>query len=125
MTATGAESEAIKSQQLSLTGGPDASPAKPTAGRAVVARKSPAAGRPFKPVCPDPTTPAGPAWVVGWIHIVAPKPWTAPVSAHAWCACGFERRARDRRSVLRLVEQHVARRTQCPLRNPVEGRQAA
>ncbi|MCZ4125786.1 hypothetical protein [Streptomyces sp. H39-S7] len=116
----------LKSQQLSLTGPADAPMPPPTTGRAVVARKSPAAGRPFKSVGFDLRTPAaGPAWVVAWIHIVAPEYYTERVAAHAWCACGFERRATTRRGVLRVVEQHVAHRTQCPLRNPAEGRQAA
>lgn len=126
MTAAGAESAAIKSQQLDLTGAADAPPAQPSAGSAVVARKSSAVGRPFRPVPPDPHTPAsGPAWVVAWIHIVAPESWTALVAVHAWCACGFELRATTRRGVLLVVEQHLAHRTQCPLRNPAEGRQAA
>ncbi|MCM2428801.1 hypothetical protein [Streptomyces sp. RKAG337] len=116
----------LKSQQLTLVGRPDAAPADPATGRAVVARKTPAAGRPSMPVSPDRHSPTeGPAWVIAWIHIVAPEEWSAPVSAHAWCTCGFERRATTRRGVLRVVEQHLAHRTTCLLRNPAEGRHAA
>ncbi|MEU3465955.1 hypothetical protein ABZ721_39215 [Streptomyces sp. NPDC006733] len=78
------------------------------------------------PVSPDPHIPAdGPAWVVAWIRIVAPDYYTERVSAHAWCTCGFERRATTRRGVLAVVEQHLAHRTLCPLRNPAEGSRAA
>ncbi|MCZ4123900.1 hypothetical protein [Streptomyces sp. H39-S7] len=78
------------------------------------------------PVRSEPQTqPVGPAWVIAWIHIVAPDYYTEQVSAHVWCTCGFERRARGRRSVLLVVQQHIAHRTQCPLRNAAEGRQAA
>lgn len=116
----------LKSHQLTLLGPSDAPPAEPTAGRAVVARKTSAAGRPSMPVSPDPHVPtAGPAWVVAWIHIVAPDYYTERVSAHAWCTCGFERRATTRRGVLRVVEQHLAHRTLCLLRNPAEGSRAA
>ncbi|MEV5947187.1 hypothetical protein, partial [Streptomyces sp. NPDC051993] len=101
----------------------------PATGRAVVARKTSAEGRPFTLVRPDqhPPTRSGHGPVVsGWLRIVAPPSWTAQARAHCWCVCGFERDAIGRAAVLQLIAAHSEHLTSCPLLgSSPEGRAAA
>ncbi|MET9483512.1 hypothetical protein [Streptomyces sp. NPDC006638] len=62
---------------------------------------------------------------VGWLHIVAPPSYSATPTAHAWCACGWERRAKGRAAVLALVTAHTEHRELCPLHHPKDERTAA
>ncbi|WP_327414426.1 hypothetical protein [Streptomyces sp. NBC_01233] len=63
---------------------------------------------------------------VGWLHIVAPPSFSAPVRASSWCSCGYERTAIGRPAVLQLVQAHDDHRTACPrLTTTHEGRAAA
>ncbi|MFD6478553.1 hypothetical protein ACFWEH_34145 [Streptomyces anulatus] len=113
-------------QQLGIDGLPDAPATGPRAVRAVVGRKSSAAGRPLRLVRPDrhrPTT-TGPRQVVRWLDVVAPPSFSALVSARSWCRCGYERTARGRSGVLALVAAHTAHPESCLLLNP-EGSKAA
>ncbi|MEW1752077.1 hypothetical protein [Streptomyces angustmyceticus] len=48
------------------------------------------------------------------VHIVAPPDWSAPTSATASCPCGYQRSARGRSAVLRLVEDYTEHKTTCP-----------
>ncbi|MFI5701827.1 hypothetical protein ACIA78_17540 [Streptomyces xanthochromogenes] len=115
--------------QLALDGIPAAPATAASAGRAVVARKTSAEGRPFTLVRPDQHPPArsGHGVVVsGWLRIVAPASWTGPVGARCWCVCGYERDATGRAAVLQLVAAHGEHLTSCPLLHPIsEGRAAA
>ncbi|MFJ1927290.1 hypothetical protein [Streptomyces sp. NPDC088131] len=113
-------------QQLGIDGLPAAPETAPRTVRAVVGRKSSAAGRPLRLVRPNqhpPTTP-GSREVVRWLHIVAPPSFTAIPSARCWCRCGFERTAMGRAGALALVEAHNAHPESCPLLN-LEGSKAA
>ncbi|MFD3494327.1 hypothetical protein ACFWWB_27795 [Streptomyces sp. NPDC058690] len=115
-------------EQLGLTGLPDAPEQQPRTGRATVARKSSAEGRPLRLVRPDqqPTTGTDqPRRSVRWLHIVAPPSYSATPSARSWCECGYERSARGRAGVLALVEAHTSHPEQCPLLGNTEGSRAA
>ncbi|MEV4993131.1 hypothetical protein [Streptomyces niveus] len=112
-------------EQLTLDGAPDAPPASVRAGRAVVAGKSSAVGRPSQPVRRDPQASTGRTEVVGWLRIVAPPTWAAKVSGHSWCRCGYDRTAIGRAAVQQLVQNHTEHRDHCPLLVPAEGRVAA
>ncbi|MFI5803082.1 hypothetical protein [Streptomyces sp. NPDC051561] len=103
--------------QLPLTGLPDAPAPQPAAGRAAVARKTSAAGRPSRP-CPDRKVTAGPGpvRVTGSLRIVAPPSGDLSPRANCWCECGFERHAIGRPAVLRLITEHTGHRETCPLR---------
>ncbi|QRX92047.1 hypothetical protein [Streptomyces noursei] len=61
------------------------------------------------------------------LHIIAPPDWSALTRATALCRCGaYDREARGRRAVLRLVADWDRHRTAtCPLRTSPEGTQAA
>ncbi|MFF8899527.1 hypothetical protein ACF082_18895 [Streptomyces lydicus] len=49
------------------------------------------------------------------LHIVAPPDWSAPTSGTAACPCGYQRSARGRAAVLRLVEDYTEHKeTTCP-----------
>ncbi|QHY97250.1 hypothetical protein SSPS47_19265 [Streptomyces sp. S4.7] len=111
--------------QLTLDGAPDAPPASLRAGRAVVAGKSSAAGRPSKPVRRDPHTPTRRMEVVRWLRVVAPPDWSAKVSGHSWCRCGYDRTAIGRAAVQQLVQDHTDHRAHCPLLDGGEGSLAA
>ncbi|MEU0763741.1 hypothetical protein ABZ351_29125 [Streptomyces microflavus] len=113
-------------RQLGIDGRPAAPMTGPRTVRAVVGRKSSAAGRPLRLVRPNPhppTTP-GPQQVVRWLHVVAPPSFSALVSARSWCRCGYERTARGRSGVLALIEAHTAHPESCPLHH-AEGSKAA
>lgn len=112
-------------EQLALDGAPDAPPASPHAGRAVVAQESSAAGRPSKPVRRNPHTPTGRTEVVGWLRIVAPPDWSAKVCGQSWCRCGYDRTAIGRAAVQQLVQDHTDHREHCPLLDGGEGSLAA
>jgi hypothetical protein len=115
--------------QLGLVGLPDAPPPRPTTGRAVVARKSSAAGRPLKSVSPNPQTSAvreGQRWrVVASLHVVCPPSFSAIPFARSWCMCGRDRVAKGRAGVLALVAAHEEHRELCPLLTLMEERAAA
>ncbi|MGW1736267.1 hypothetical protein [Streptomyces sp. NPDC001999] len=115
-------------EQLGLTGLPDARVQQPRAGRAAVARKSSAVGRPLRLVRPDQRPPTGtdqPRRAVRWLHIVAPPSYNATPSARSWCECGYERSARGRAGVLALIEAHIDHIEHCPLLGNTEGSKAA
>ncbi|MFW3462886.1 hypothetical protein ACN24K_21255 [Streptomyces microflavus] len=113
-------------RQLGIDGLPAAPETAPRAVRAVVGRKSSAAGRPLRLVRPDqhPPTTTGPRQVVRWLDVVAPPSFSALVSARSWCRCGYERTARGRSGVLALIEAHTAHPESCLLLN-AEGSKAA
>lgn len=113
-------------RQLGIDGLPTAPTTAPRTVRAVVGRKSSAAGRPLRRVRPDshPPTTTGPRQVVRWLHVVAPPSFSALVSARSWCRCGYERTARGRSGVLALIEAHTAHPESCPLHH-AEGSKAA
>ncbi|WP_371799165.1 hypothetical protein OG963_15350 [Streptomyces sp. NBC_01707] len=115
-------------EQLGLTGLPDAPEQQPHTGRAAVAQKSSAAGRPLRLVRPDQQPPTGtdqPRRAVRWLHIVAPPSYSATPSARSWCACGFDRKATGRAGVLALIEAHTDHPEHCPLLGNTEGSKAA
>ncbi|MFC8258373.1 hypothetical protein ACFUNF_12260 [Streptomyces sp. NPDC057291] len=115
-------------EQLGLTGLPDAPEQRPRAGRAAVAGKSSAEGRPLCLVRPDQHSPTGtdqPRRAVRWLHIVAPPSYSATPSARSWCACGFDRKATGRAGVLALIEAHTDHPEYCPLLGNTEGSKAA
>jgi hypothetical protein len=115
-------------EQLGLAGLPDAPKQRPRTGRAAVAGKSSAAGRPLRLVRPDQQPPTGtgqPRRVVRWLHIVAPPSYFATPSARSWCACGFDQKATGRAGVLALIEAHTDHLEQCPLLGNTEGSKAA
>jgi hypothetical protein len=115
-------------EQLGLTGLPDAREQAPCTGRAAVAEKSSAEGRPLRLVRPDQQPPTGtgqPRRVVRWLHIVAPPSYFATPSARSWCACGFDQKATGRAGVLALIEAHTDHLEQCPLLGNTEGSKAA
>ncbi|MFF0290337.1 hypothetical protein [Streptomyces sp. NPDC005262] len=117
-----------KGEQLGLTGLPDAPEQQPRTGRAAVAQKSSAAGRPLRLVRPDQQPPTGtdqPRRAVRWLHIVAPPSYSTTPSARSWCACGFDRKATGRAGVLALIEAHTDHPAQCPLLGNTEGSKAA
>ncbi|MDQ0941791.1 hypothetical protein QFZ67_003496 [Streptomyces sp. V1I1] len=62
---------------------------------------------------------------IAWLRVTAPTSWCRIALGHAWCRCGFERSAKGKSDVLRLIETHAAHRDVCPLRTPQEGRTAA
>ncbi|MFH9192776.1 hypothetical protein [Streptomyces globisporus] len=113
-------------RQLGIDGLPIAPTTAPRTVRAVVGRKSSAAGRPLRLARPDPHPPTttGPQQVVRWLDVVAPPSFSALVSARSWCVCGFERTARGRSGVLALITAHTAHPESCPLLN-LEGSKAA
>ncbi|MGI5047055.1 hypothetical protein ACM9HD_26790 [Streptomyces sp. JAC25] len=113
-------------RQLGIDGLPAAPATGPRTVRAVVGRKSSAAGRPLRLVRPDqhPPTPPGRRQAVRWLDVVAPPSFSALVSARSWCRCGYERTARGRSGVLALIEAHTAHPESCPLLN-TEGSEAA
>ncbi|MET4673777.1 hypothetical protein ABID94_006700 [Streptomyces sp. PvR018] len=113
-------------RQLGIDGLSPAPTTAPRTVRAVVGRKSSAAGRPLRLVRPDknPPTPNGPRQVLRWLDVVAPPSFSALVSARSWCRCGYERTARGRSGVLALIEAHTAHPESCPLLN-TEGSEAA
>ncbi|WP_328920323.1 hypothetical protein OG911_17595 [Streptomyces sp. NBC_00208] len=115
-------------EQLGLTDLMDAPEQQPRPGRAAVARKSSAAGRPLRLVRPDPQPPTGtdqPRRAVRWLHIVAPPSYSAIPSARSWCECGFDRKATGRAGVLALIEAHTDHPEHCPLLGKTEGSKAA
>ncbi|WP_433890698.1 hypothetical protein [Streptomyces sp. CA-111067] len=73
---------------------------------------------------PDPRPAAEPR-VIGWLHIVCPSDWRAPVSATSHCDCGRHVTARTRPDVIALVTAHHDHRAHCPLHTAPERRQAA
>ncbi|MFJ8224222.1 hypothetical protein [Streptomyces griseus] len=113
-------------RQLGIDGLPAAPETAPRTARAVVGRKSSAAGRPLRLARPNPhaPTPTGPRQAMRWLHVVAPPSFSALVSARSWCRCGYERTARGRSGVLALIEAHTAHSESCPLLN-TEGSEAA
>ncbi|WP_405693965.1 hypothetical protein [Streptomyces sp. NBC_01185] len=113
-------------QQLGIDGLSAAPETAPRAVRAVVGRKSSAAGRPLRLVRPDqhPPTESGPRQAARWLHVVAPPSFTGIPSARSWCRCGHERTAKGRAGVLALVEAHNTHPEHCPLLNH-EGSKAA
>ncbi|MCX5310367.1 hypothetical protein [Streptomyces sp. NBC_00154] len=115
-------------EQLGLTGLPDAPEQQPLPGRAAVARKSSAEGRPLRLVRPDQHPPTGteqPHRAIRWLHIVAPPSYSATPSARTWCACGYDRKATGRAGVLALIEAHTDHPEHCPLLGNTEGSKAA
>ncbi|MGD3106281.1 hypothetical protein [Streptomyces sp. YGL11-2] len=61
------------------------------------------------------------------LHVIAPPDWSALTRATVLCRCGaYDREARGRAAVLRLVADWDHHRTQtCPLRTTQEGTHAA
>ncbi|MER7988440.1 hypothetical protein ABTY53_23050 [Streptomyces noursei] len=76
---------------------------------------------------PHPTTHRPPEQVLFGLHIIAPPQRSAVTRATAICRCGaYDREARGRAAVLRLVEDwDLHRTTTCPLLAPQEGRATA
>lgn len=115
-------SPGLKSQQLSLTGPPDAPPPQQPTGRAAVARKSSAVGRPLQSVRSDQPIPAardGQRRVVAVLQIIAPPYWEAIPSGRSWCECGYQRQAVGRAATEQLILAHKRHQEACPLLNPL------
>ncbi|MEU7638767.1 hypothetical protein AB0C11_22130 [Streptomyces sp. NPDC039016] len=76
---------------------------------------------------PHPTTHRPPEQLLFGLYIIAPPQWNAVTRATAICRCGtYDREARGRAAVLRLVEDWDHHRTTtCPLLAPQEGRATA
>jgi hypothetical protein len=72
----------------------------------------------------DPQVSHGPR-VIGWLHVVCPSDWRAPVSATSHCECGHHVTADNRADVIALVKAHAEHRTKCPLHTAPERRQTA
>jgi hypothetical protein len=109
----------------SLTHTPDQpSPAQPAG--ASTGRSAPkVAARQGAPSAlgPDPHA-AGKPRVIGWLHVICPDDWRAPVRATSHCDCGRHATADTRADVIALVKAHVDHRTRCPLHNTPERRKA-
>ncbi|MEU7283377.1 hypothetical protein AB0A69_32060 [Streptomyces sp. NPDC045431] len=63
-------------------------------------------------------------YVVAFLRITAPGRGAVP-TATSTCECGRNRSAVGQARVLALIEKHAAHRIVCPLRHPLEGRNAA
>ncbi|MFI9028828.1 hypothetical protein [Streptomyces sp. NPDC053560] len=72
----------------------------------------------------DDLLPAEPERVFFGLHIVAPPEWSGLCRAAATCRCGYERQAKGRAAVQRLVEDWTDHPQRCRLQT-VERRKAA
>ncbi|MET7583508.1 hypothetical protein [Streptomyces microflavus] len=104
-------------RQLGIDGLPAAPEAGPRTVRAVVGRKSSAAGRPLRLVRPDQQTEEG-RHPVAWLTITAPR--GATPTATSICACGRNLFAAGHTKALALIADHTDHKTLCPLRSTQE-----
>ncbi|WP_157847674.1 hypothetical protein [Streptomyces violens] len=115
---TGSPRPRLKSPSPAPTGPDSAEPAAASSGRG--APKGVGRQAVLSALRPDPhdLLPAEPERVLFGLHIVAPPEWSAICRATATCRCGYERQAKGRAAVLRLVEEWTVHPEQCPVKNP-------